>query len=116
MTLRYIKYPKYLPMSISMLLQIPKILWKIKQEHNSLNEIINDYNIDGVISDNRFGLYTKKVPCVFITHQLNIQSPYFSNDIKEFNIYVFLFTWTKRKLTSKFNRKCKKYFLTLIFL
>ncbi len=80
-----IKYPNYLPMSISMLLQIPKILWKIKQEHNGLNEIIKDYNIDGVISDNRFGLYTKQVPCVFITHQLNIQSPYFSNDIQEFN-------------------------------
>tara|TARA_B100000085_G_scaffold279660_1_gene303331 strand:+ start:486 stop:1535 length:1050 start_codon:yes stop_codon:yes gene_type:complete len=80
-----IKYPNYLPMSISMLLQIPKILWKIKQEHNVLNEIIKDYNIDGVISDNRFGLYTKQVPCVFITHQLNIQSSYFSNDIQEFN-------------------------------
>ena len=27
-----IKYPTYLPMSISMLLQIPKILWNIKKE------------------------------------------------------------------------------------
>ena len=72
-----IKYPQYFPMSISMLLQIPKIMWNIKKENNILNNIIEDYKIDGIISDNRFGLHTKKVPCVFITHQLEIQSPYF---------------------------------------
>jgi len=44
-----------------------------------------DYNIDGVISDNRFGLFSNKVPCVFITHQLQIQSPYFTNSIRKFN-------------------------------
>ena len=80
-----IKYPSYLPMSISMFLQIPKILWNIKKENTALNNIIEDYKIDGVISDNRFGLYTKKVPCVFITHQLQIQSPYFSKEIQELN-------------------------------
>ena len=55
-----IKYPQYLPMSISMLLQAPKIMWNIKKENNALNSIIEDYKIDGVISDNRFGLYTEK--------------------------------------------------------
>ena len=80
-----IKYPKYLPMSISMLLQLPKILIGIKKEQSILNQIIDDYKIDGVISDSRFGLFTKKVPCVFITHQLQIQSPYFSNKIRDFN-------------------------------
>ena len=80
-----IKYPTYFPMSISMLLQVPKIMWKIKKENKVINEIIRDYQIDGIISDNRFGLYTKKVPCVFITHQLAIQSPYFAKDIQNFN-------------------------------
>ena len=80
-----IKYPKYLSMSISMLLQIPKLLWKIKKENQELSQIIEDYNIDGVISDNRFGLYSNKVPCVFITHQLEIQTPYFSKKIQAFN-------------------------------
>ena len=80
-----ITYPKHLTMSISMLLQIPKILWNIQKENTLLNEIIKDYKIDGVISDNRFGLYTKKVPCVFITHQLSIQSPYFTKNIQKFN-------------------------------
>ena len=80
-----VKYPKYLPMSISMLLQTPKLLWKIKKENTALAEIIKDYNIDGVISDNRFGLYSKQVPCVFITHQLQIQSPYFTESMRNFN-------------------------------
>jgi predicted glycosyltransferase len=29
-----------------------------------------------VISDNRFGLYTDAVPCIFITHQLTIRVPF----------------------------------------
>ncbi len=80
-----IKYPSYIPMSLSMILQSPKILAKIKKEHLQLESIIKDYNIDGVISDNRFGLHTKQVPCVFITHQLQIQSPYFTDSIQKFN-------------------------------
>jgi uncharacterized protein (TIGR00661 family) len=80
-----IKYPTYLPMSISMLFQSPKILIGIKKEHKLLENIIDDYKVDGVISDNRFGLSTKKVPCVFITHQLQIQSPYFTSAIQQFN-------------------------------
>ena len=77
-----IRYSQLLPMSISMLLQTPKILFRIKREHQLLQSIISDYNIDGVISDNRFGLYTEKVPAVFITHQLQIKSAYFSNNIQ----------------------------------
>ena len=80
-----IKYPTYLPMSVSMLLQSPKILLALKKENQLLEEIIENYAIDGVISDNRYGLYNKKVPTVFITHQLQIQSPYFSNFIKGLN-------------------------------
>jgi len=80
-----IKYPKYFPMSISMLLQLPKLIVGIKKEHTMLNQIIEDYNIYGVISDNRYGLYSNKVPTAFITHQLKIQSPYFSKSIQNFN-------------------------------
>ena len=84
-----IRYTKYLPMTISILLQIPKLLWNIRKEHASLAEIINDYKIDGVISDNRFGAYSTKVPSVYITHQLNIQSKYFPKIIRALN-YSFI--------------------------
>ena len=84
-----IKYAKYLSMSVSMLLQTPKLLWHIKKEQTTLQSIIKDYNIDGVISDNRFGLYSETTPCAFITHQLQIQSPYFSDSIRNFN-YIYI--------------------------
>lgn len=80
-----IKYSKYLHMTLSMILQIPKLLWNIKKENSALDEIIKGYQIDGVISDNRFGLYSSKVPCVFITHQLEIQAPSFAESIRNFN-------------------------------
>ena len=80
-----ITYSRNIPMSINMIFQIPKILLQIRKEHINLDEIIKNYNIDGVISDNRYGLHSKKVPCVFITHQLEIESPYFTKHIRNFN-------------------------------
>lgn len=56
--------------------QLPKILRSIKSEHLWLEKIIQEENIDLVISDNRYGLYTQQVPCVFITHQLTIKTPF----------------------------------------
>ena len=47
-----------------------------------LKSIIKDFKIKGVISDNRYGLYSKEIPSIFITHQLEIQTPIFKNLIK----------------------------------
>jgi len=80
-----ISYSKYLPMTFNILIQIPKLMWGIKQENQIIKNIIHDYNIDGIISDNRYGLYSTEVPCVFITHQLNIQSHFMSNYINKIN-------------------------------
>ncbi|MEC5147831.1 glycosyltransferase [Chitinophaga sp. 212800010-3] len=56
--------------------QIPKIYRTVKYEQRWLNRIVAEYQIDAVISDNRFGLYHKKIPSVFITHQLLIKTPF----------------------------------------
>ena len=80
-----IKYSTYIPMNLNMILQVPKILFGIRKEKKVLEKIIKDYNIDGIISDNRFGLSTKQVPCVFVTHQLQIQSPILINTIQSIN-------------------------------
>lgn len=55
--------------------QTPKFLCAIAREHFQLEKIIREYSIDAVISDNRYGLWTKKIPCVLLTHQLYIQVP-----------------------------------------
>jgi len=70
-----ISYPKNGSMVLKMAVQVPKILKGTKQEHTQLEKIIAEEKIDAVISDNRFGLWAKKIPCVFITHQLMVKSP-----------------------------------------
>jgi uncharacterized protein (TIGR00661 family) len=62
--------------AIKILTQVPKILWCIYQEHLWLKKIILKEKINVVISDNRFGLFSKQVPTIFITHQLQIQAPF----------------------------------------
>ncbi|TWF44737.1 UDP-N-acetylglucosamine:LPS N-acetylglucosamine transferase [Chitinophaga polysaccharea] len=56
--------------------QIPKIYRAVKHEQRWLKKIVADYQINAVISDNRFGLYHKDIPTVFITHQLLIKTPF----------------------------------------
>lgn len=60
----------------SIVRQIPKIKKAIKSENKWLKALLTEYAVDAVISDNRYGLYTDAVPCIFMTHQLAIQSPF----------------------------------------
>jgi UDP-N-acetylglucosamine transferase subunit ALG13 len=62
-------------MMVKILMQVPKILSAIKEENNWLKEQVNKFGFDAVISDNRYGLYHKKIHSVFITHQLTIKTP-----------------------------------------
>lgn len=55
-----------------MILQLPKIALTIKKERNEINKILQTYRFEGIISDNRLGVYSKDIPSVFITHQLNV--------------------------------------------
>lgn len=48
----------------------------MRAENLWLQKVVQDQGIDAVISDNRFGLYHAKIPCIFITHQLSIKSPF----------------------------------------
>ena len=70
-----IHYAKYLPAWLKILLQTNKISKNIKLEYTNLQSLIKTQQIDGVISDNRYGLNSKLIPCVFITHQLNPRVP-----------------------------------------
>jgi len=57
-----------------LLLQIPKILDAIHKENEWIETAIDQYQLDAVIADNRYGLYSDRIPSVFITHQLRIQT------------------------------------------
>jgi len=70
----YAKNKFLLPCKI--LMQVPKILLAIRNEKKWLQFAIEKYKIDVVISDNRYGLHSTKIPCVFITHQLLVKMPF----------------------------------------
>lgn len=59
---------------LKLLKDSPRILKTIKAEKKLVSQLIKQYNISGIISDNRFGVYNKYVPSVFITHQLQVLS------------------------------------------
>lgn len=60
--------------NLTLLFQFPRLFLKVIREKKWLDGIIKSYSIDAVISDNRFGMYSKKVPSIYITHQINIQT------------------------------------------
>ena len=57
-----------------LLFQIPRIRKVIKAEHALLKKWVEEENIDAVISDNRPGLFHEKIPSVYITHQLYVET------------------------------------------
>ena len=54
--------------------QIPKILSVIQYENEQVKTIVKAHKIDGIISDNRYGLYHSGIASVFLTHQLLIKT------------------------------------------
>lgn len=52
----------------------PKMIDAIFSEKKIVKKWVKEYDLHGIISDNRLGVYSKKIPSVFITHQLNVLS------------------------------------------
>lgn len=76
--------------------QLPKIANAIYKENKILKQIISKCNIDGIISDNRLGLFSNKIPSVIITHQLTLltgSTTWFSSKIHAFFIKKFDACW-----------------------
>lgn len=52
--------------------QIPRMFAAVRAERKIIQQWVNERQLDGIISDNRLGIHSAKVPSVFITHQLNV--------------------------------------------
>lgn len=58
--------------------------------------MVAEGRIDGIISDNRFGVRSKQIPSVYITHQLNVlsgRSTFFSSKMHQYFIKKFDECW-----------------------
>lgn len=56
--------------------QFPKIIRAVRREHVFTQKLVDDRGIDAIISDNRYGCFSKKIPSVILTHQLNLMIPF----------------------------------------
>ena len=102
-TLTFIKLPGFEPtysksnsQVFKLLKSIPNALINFKKEHKAIEKIVDDHKIDLIISDNRFGCWSKKIHSIYITHQLNIQVPK-------------LFKWTSPIINQLHKCYIKKY-------
>jgi len=108
---------------LKMIWDSPKVLKAMTKEKKEVKRIVKTYHIDGIISDNRLGVYSKKVPCVFITHQLNVLSgntTWFSSKMHQGIIKKFNACWVpdvagKPNLTGKLGH-LKKSKLNIAYL
>ncbi|RRJ93886.1 glycosyltransferase [Flavobacterium macacae] len=92
-----------------MLLNAPKMLEAIYDEKKIIKKWVKELKLDGIISDNRLGVRSKKIPSVFITHQLNVltgNTTWISSKMHQQIIKKFSQCWvpdveTKPNLTGK---------------
>lgn len=60
---------------VDVAVQTISILSTIKSEHRWLQNFSKSESLDGIISDNRYGLYSSEIPAVLLTHQLSPKFP-----------------------------------------
>lgn len=79
----------------NILVQSKNIFKAIKKEKKQIEDIVNQHDIDLIISDNRFGCLSSKCKNIFITHQIFIQTGFYLTDI--------LAKWVNHYFISKFD-------------
>ena len=74
-------YPEFNPAISSFMLSfaahIPDIMKAVVKENAELHSWLKTKKFDVIISDNRWGMYSRDVPSFFITHQLRVHTPSF---------------------------------------
>lgn len=70
-----IKYSTRSSQWLKILFQIPAILYWTVREHIALKGIIRRYFIRIVLSDHRYGMWSRHTYNIFLIHQLNMQFP-----------------------------------------
>jgi uncharacterized protein (TIGR00661 family) len=65
-------YPASGSMMVKLMLQSGKFMKVVRDEQNQTEQLVQENKIDLIISDNRYGCYSAKIPSVFITHQVKL--------------------------------------------
>lgn len=92
-----------------MLANVPKMVEAIMAEKKIVKKWVKEHRLTGIISDNRLGVFSKRVPSVFITHQLNVltgNTTWISSKMHRYIIKKYVECWVpdaaeKPNLTGK---------------
>lgn len=77
---------------------LPRLLRWSFADHRALDKVLDEEMFDEVISDNRFGLYTRRTRCTYITHQLLIRMPRGLRWLEPFGCFLH------RRIIGRFSR------------
>jgi uncharacterized protein (TIGR00661 family) len=73
-----------------LVLQIPKMMRKIREEKRLCDRVCEEISPDLIISDHCYGVYHSKIPSYFISHQIRFAMPesvqFLSGFISQFNL------------------------------
>lgn len=58
----------------TLLRQLPGIFQTIRREHQWLLQAAEEHRFQGILSDNRYGLWHPQIPSVFLTHQPSLKT------------------------------------------
>ena len=61
------------------ILKTPNILTAINAEKKLLSKWVGVYQLDVVISDNRYGMYSPKIKSIIVSHQIRLHLPFFES-------------------------------------
>ena len=71
----------------------PSFIKRLESELQQLKKILEKNKCDRIISDSRYGLYSRTIPSFFITHQIRIMNPLrinmFERGSEIFNLFFF---------------------------
>lgn len=70
-----IRYSSFLPQYVAVLLQLPFLVYYFFRDRLHAGRLVRRYDIDVLISDNRFGFWSRRVYSVYVTHQLRVMLP-----------------------------------------
>ncbi len=69
-----IVYGKKYALGIGFTMSFIGFVRSMYKDYFALKKIIKDFKIDAVISDNRPGLFSKKIKSIYISHQINVKT------------------------------------------
>jgi uncharacterized protein (TIGR00661 family) len=71
----------------------PSFIGRMESELQKLKKILDKINCDRIISDARYGMYSRTIPSFFISHQIRIMNPLridiFERGSEIFNLFFF---------------------------